>query len=98
MGFGAHRLLCTLEAAVPDLRGLEAPGHERGSVLALYSDDLLLVELGLPYAVCHCCRRLLHGRRRFPHLVFLLWSLESVAESYVRCIRKSISNKKQTCV
>ena len=51
MECGAHRLLYTLEAAGLDHFGLDAPGQDCGSVLALYSDDLLSFARGLPCAV-----------------------------------------------
>ena len=48
---GERRLLRNPEAAGLDHFGLDAPGHERGSVLALYSDGLLLLARGLQCAV-----------------------------------------------
>ena len=47
MGRGARRLLCTPEAAGLEHFGHEACGHDCGSVLALYSNDLLPFVQGL---------------------------------------------------
>ena len=82
------------EATGFDHIGLEALGNERGSVLALHTVDLPRFARGSPCAVCHSNWRVLHGFHRLPHPVFRLCSLESVAESYVRCIGKRFLDRR----
>ena len=54
--------MCTPGAAGLGFFGHEAACQEGVSVSALYSSGSRPFFRGLPYAVCHICRLLLHGR------------------------------------